>query len=131
MRDLKNNISAVQSLAPASQTAAADGAGVDLQGFNSACAVIDAGASGGTSPDFTFEIQESDDNAAFTAVADADLHGTEPQITGANDNAVYRVGYVGNKRYIRISITTVTGSTPTLLCAGSVIRGNPEGSPVA
>ena len=131
MKDLKNNVSVVQSLLPASRTAAVNGAGVDLQGFNSACVVVDAAASGGTSPDFTFEVQESDDNSTFTAVADADLQGSEPQITGANDNAVYRVGYVGYKRYIRSVIKTVTGTSPTLLCSSSIILGDASQAPVA
>ena len=43
MRDLKNNIGVVQSLAPAARDADANGTGVDLQGFEahldtSACA---------------------------------------------------------------------------------------------
>ena len=129
MRDLKNNISVQQSLAPASQTAAANGSGVDLQGFNSACAVIDAGAIGGTTPSFTFELQESDDNAAFTAVADTDLEGVEPVLTAGD--SVTRIGYTGNKRYLRVAITAASGTTPTLLCSAAFILGNPAGAPVA
>lgn len=129
MRDLKNNISVQQSLAPASQTAAANGSGVDLQGFNSACAVIDAGAIGGTTPSFTFELQESDDNAAFTAVADTDLEGVEPVLTAGD--SVTRIGYTGNKRYLRVAITVASGTTPTLLCSAAFILGNPAGAPVA
>ena len=48
MRDLKNNISIIASLLAVSQAAAVNGASADLQGFNSACGVIVAGASGGT-----------------------------------------------------------------------------------
>jgi hypothetical protein len=131
MKDLKNNLSVSQSLLPAEQTAAANGASADLQGFNSACVIIDAGASGGTTPDFTFEIQESDDDTTFTAVAAVDLQGAEPQITSANDNDIYRVGYIGNKRYIRAVISAVTGSSPTLLCSASIIRSHAEQAPVA
>ena len=129
MRDLKNNISVQQSLAPASQTAAVDGASIDLQGFNSACAVIDAGAIGGTTPSFTFEVQESDDDAAFTAVADTDLEGVEPVLTAGG--SVTRVGYTGSKRYLRVAITAATGTTPTLLCSASFVLGHPAGAPVA
>ena len=46
MKDLKNNIGVVQSLAPAARDADANGTGVDLQGFESATVVIDMGAEG-------------------------------------------------------------------------------------
>jgi hypothetical protein len=131
MKDLKNNIAINASLLPVSQTAAVNGASVDLQGYNSACVEISAGQSGGTTPDFTFEVQESDDDSTFTAVAAADLQGTEPQITTANDNAVYRIGYIGNSRYIRTAITAVTGTSPTLVCGSNIIRGHAEQAPVA
>lgn len=131
-RDLKNNVSAVQSLEPAARTAAADGAAVDLANYNSATVVIDAGTATGTTPSFTFEVQESDTTTSgdFTAVADADLDGTEPVITLANDVAVYEIGYRGRKRYIRVTIETVGGtSTPTLPCTGLVLRGSPRVAP--
>lgn len=128
MRDLKSNIKPVQSLVPISRTAAANGTGVDTLGFNSACVVFNCGAIGGTvSPTFTFEVQESSDNATFTAVADADLRGTEPVVTTAN--VVATVGYIGNKRYIRAAVKTVSGTSPTLDCAASVILGHPAVAP--
>lgn len=131
-RDLKNNVSVAQSLAPAARTAAADGAAVDLANYASATVVIDAGTATGTTPSFTFEVQESDTTTSgdFTAVADADLDGTEPVITDANDVAVYKIGYRGRKRYLRVTIETVGGtSTPTLPCTGLVLRGSPRKAP--
>ncbi|MFD9445505.1 hypothetical protein ACFWBR_42330 [Streptomyces sp. NPDC060006] len=131
-RDLKNKISAVQSLAPAARTAAADGAAVDLANYGSAMVVIDAGTATGTDPSFTFEVQESDTTTSgdFTAVADADLDGTEPVVTTANDVATYEIGYRGRKRYLRVTIETVGGtSTPTLPCTGLVLRGSPRVAP--
>ena len=128
LRDLVNSLSVVETLAPASRNAAANGAGVDLRGFDSAAVVIERGAEGGTSPSFTFEVQESDDNSVYTAVADADLDGTEPVVTEAGTPV--KIGYQGNKRYIRAAITEVTGGSPTLLCAASVIRGHAHQRPV-
>jgi hypothetical protein len=128
MRDLKSNIKPVQSLVPATRNAAANGTGVDLAGFNSASVIFSSGAIGGTaSPAFTFEVQESDDNTNFTAVADKDLRGTEPVITAANQMS--QVGYVGYKRYIRAVVKTVAGTSPTLDCAANVILGNPAVAP--
>jgi hypothetical protein len=128
MRDLKSSIKPVQSLVPINRTAAANGTGVDTLGFNSAVVMFNCGAIGGTgTPTFTFEVQESADNSTFTAVADADLRGTEPVVTTAN--VVAMVGYIGNKRYIRGILKTVSGTTPTLDCAASVVLGHPSVAP--
>jgi hypothetical protein len=129
MRDLKSNIKPVQSLVPATRTAAANGTGVDLTGFNAASVVFSNGAIGGTTPSFTFEVQESDDNATFAAVAAKDLRGAAPVITSANQ--VTQVGYVGYKRYIRAVVKTVAGTTPTLDCAAHVVLGHAGNAPTA
>jgi hypothetical protein len=130
MRDLKSKIKPVQSLVPINRNAAANGVGVDTLGFNSAAVVFSTGAIGGTaSPTFTFEVQESADNATFTAVADVDIRGIEPVVTAANQ--VSTVGYIGNKRYIRAILKTVAGTTPTLDCSAAVILGHPTAAPTA
>ncbi|QJE03056.1 hypothetical protein HH212_26225 [Massilia forsythiae] len=128
MRDLKSNIKPVQSLVPATRSAAANGTSVDLSGFNAASVIFSNGAIGGTaSPAFTFEVQESDDNANFVAVVDKDLRGVEPVIVAANQ--VSQVSYIGCKRYIRAALKTVTGTSPTLDCAAHVILGHPANAP--
>jgi len=130
MRDLKSNIKPVQTLIPASRTAAANGSGVDLAGFNGASVVFSNGAIGGTgSPTFTFEVQESDDNTTFTAVADKDLRGVEPVITTANQ--ISQVSYIGYKRYIRAALKTVSGTSPTLDCSATIVLGRPANAPTA
>ncbi|WP_289009505.1 hypothetical protein [uncultured Thermomonospora sp.] len=130
-RDLKNNVTAVQTLAPAEYDTTADGAAVDLANYSSAMVVIAAGTATGTNPSFTFEIQHSDSSGSgYTAVDDADLDGTEPVITGNNDEAVYKIGYKGTKRYLRANIKTVGGTdTPTLPCSALVILGSPRKAP--
>lgn len=130
MRDLKSNIKPVQSLVPINRNAAANGAGVDLSGFNAASVLFSIGAIGGTaSPTFTFEVQESDDNTTFTAVADRDIRGIEPTITTANQ--ISQVAYLGYKRYIRAVLKTVSGTSPTLDCGAAVILGHPTSAPTA
>lgn len=127
-KDLESNIDFAQSLAPASQTAAINGTGVDVRDYASAMVLISAGAAGGTTPSFTFEVQESDDNTTFAAVADAGLQGAEPVITVGNET--HRIGYKGGKRYIRVAITDATGTSPTLLCEAGVVRGDPHVAPL-
>lgn len=127
-KDLYNNVGASISLAPAARTASADGTGVDLQGFDSAAVLIEAGA--WTDGSHTFELQESDDNSTFTAVVDADLQGTEPVVDGAtDDDQIYKLGYTGSKRYIRVS-TTVSGTTTGALYGVTVVKGHARSMPV-
>jgi hypothetical protein len=128
MRDLKSNIKRVSTLAPQSVTAAANGVGIDRAGFESAVVSFNCGAIGGTSPSFTLEVQESDDNTTFTAVADKDLQGAEPIVTATNVGAL-NVGYAGVKRYLRGVVKTVAGTSPTLLIEASVILGHPRSRP--
>jgi hypothetical protein len=129
--DIANDVSVVQSLLPASRTTTVNGTGADLKDYSAAVVIIDTGTTGGTTPSFTFQVEESDDNSSYAAVANADLIGSEPVITGANDNAVYELGYLGSKRYVRVAISAASGTTPTLLCSACVVRGKPRYSPAA
>ena len=140
MKDLSNNISPAVSLPAAVRTAAANGTGVDLQGYESATVLVDVGAEGDTlssSVHFEVSLEESDDNSTFTDVAQASIidgtiasggiflkldgtAGGNPDSTGG----IFRVGYVGNKRYIRVVIAkTGTHSTGTPIGA-MVVRGS-------
>lgn len=128
-REIVNGLSAAQSLAPAARTSDADGSGVDLRGFDSAMALIDLGA--WTDGTHTFEVQESDDNSTFTAVADADLIGSEPVVDAADeDNTVHRIGYVGSKRYLRVSVG-VASATSGAVYGASILRGHAAQQPVS
>lgn len=122
-RDLKSNIDYAQSITPGQYTAAVSGVGVDLTNYKSAVLLVLAGASGGTTPSFTFEVQESDDNVTFAAAPNSSLQGVEPVITAGSE--AHRIGYIGSKRYIRAAITAVTGTGPTLQCCAGVVRGDP------
>lgn len=127
-RELKSELApTIESLAPASRTATVNGASADLLGYDSCLVIINRGAAGGTTPSFTFEVQDSDDNSAFTAVADADLDGTEPVVTAAG--IPVEIGYRGAKRYVRVAITAVSGTSPTLLCSANILRGHPHQGP--
>lgn len=126
-RDIYSNVGSVQSLAPAARTASASGSSADLQNFDGALIVIAAGA--WTDGSHTFEVQESDDDATFTAVADADLQGSEPVVSSAGTaGQVYEIGYVGNKRYIRV-IATVASATVGAAYGALIVRGHPNVAP--
>lgn len=121
-RDLKSAVDAAHSLPPLVRTASANGAGVDLAGYDSAFLLVHFGA--WTDGTWTPKMQESDDNAAFTDVAAADLQGSFTAVSGtAGQNTVQRVGYIGAKRYVR---GVLTGTGTTGVNAGmTVVRGHP------
>lgn len=133
MRDLYNDIGPAQSLSPRAVTAAVNGVGVDLRGFDGATFLVDTGTISGTTPTVTVQLQESDDNSTFTAIAAADLiGGALPATIGtAEDDTIYKRGYIGTRRYVRVAVTAVGGTSPSLPMAGSVIRSHPAQLPVA
>lgn len=110
MRDIKNALKCLNVLAPAN-----DGSGdtahvctvVDMQGFNALLFLILTGSLADADATFTALLEESDDNSTFAAVDDKDMNGTEvlASFTFADDNSVKTLGYVGAKRYVRLTIT--------------------------
>ena len=104
------------SLAAATRTADADGATVDLQGYNGALIIGVMGAEGVTlsgTDKIELELEESADDSTWTDVADADLLG---YVDGTNDGcfavadadaeipAIFKASYVGTKRYVRVVV---------------------------
>ena len=143
MKDLKNNIGVVQSLAPAERNSDANGTGVDLQGFESATVVIDMGAEGitlSTTNKIEIELEHSDDNATYTDVtSSADVIGATPDSNGViatfddpgEAPAISSVGYIGGKRYIR-AVANFSGTHGTATPLGvSVIKGHARKNPVS
>lgn len=132
MRDMKSNVGAAVSIAPAAaRTGGVTGTGVDLRDYDSATVLIVTGVM--TDGGFFFEVQDSADNVSYSAVADDYLVGTEPTIVAADDSVVKRVGYVGSKRYIRV-VSTVSGSPSPVTGAvysAVVLLGHPHAAPVA
>ena len=73
---------------------------------------------------FTVLLEESDaSGSGFAAVADADLLGTEA-LAGFqfdDDNECRKLGYIGSKRYTRLTITLVNNASAALLSAICVL----------
>lgn len=127
MRDLYHNIGAVQALAPAVQSASVNGLSVERTGFESVTFVINTGAIVGDG-DFTASVEHADEDGgspdSFSAVS-SDLLGTLPASLEAN--ATIRVGYVGEKQFVRLVLTKNGG---TSIAAGAVaILGHPHQAP--
>jgi hypothetical protein len=122
-RDLKSNVDAVASIAPAVRNAAVNGSGVDLKSYDSAFVTFQVGTV--TDGTHTPSVQDSDDNSTFAAVAAEDLDGTLVNLVA---NSVQRVGYRGHRRYIRAQVTS-SGTTGAAYAA-MVLRGAAHLAPV-
>lgn len=137
MRDGMNNIHLARAISPAAT--AADNTPIvsqiiDRQGYDSLTFAIATGAV--PDADATFAVLVEDgDNAALSdaaAVADAELVGTEA-LAGfgfADDDKVRKIGYVGNKRYVRLTITPANNLSATLIAAIAIL-GHPSIVPTA
>ncbi len=126
MRDLASNIGAVAALASAVQSAAVNGAAIDTLGFGSVAFILSTGAivSDG---DFGAKVQESDNGADFTDADAGFVDSTAPATLGAT--SVYKLGYRGHKRFVRLAITKAGG---TSIAAGAIaILGDAAQRPVA
>lgn len=131
MREIFHETVIDQSISPAALiTADEDGIGSDLQGFEAALCEISAGVI--TDGTHTVVIEESDSlGSGYTAVADADLVGdTEPAMTSANDNQIWRIAYIGSKRFVRGTTNVAAASTGgfyTINIIKTRARHNPAG----
>ena len=135
MMDLHNNIKTSPAINPGAilTDGTSTGATIDTKGYGSLEFSVQAGAL--TDGTFTCSLWESDDSgmSGETEVAATDLLGSAPSFAGAtaaDDNATKRVGYRGNKRYVRMKCVRAGTSTGGYLCA-QAIQGHPQQAPVA
>lgn len=121
--DVKSKIDVEVSLAQSgNRTATANGTSAELAGFHGAAVLVDVAAY--TDGSHTFEVQESDDDSTWTAVADADLDGTEPIVDAAGDVGQHYIGYTGNAKYLRVITSAVTGTTTGANYGAYIIKGD-------
>ena len=141
MRDSISNIQVKRAISPVS--GAADNVAsvsqiIDRQGYDSLAFIILTGAV--ADADATFAVLvEHDDVVGFgtaSAVADADLisqSSAAPEAAAGfqfdDDNEVRKIGYIGDKRYVRLTITPANNSGAWLHGAVAIL-GRPEHAPV-
>jgi hypothetical protein len=129
MRDLANSIAVRRAISPAAASITDNTPFVsqiiDLAGFGSAMFVILAGALADADATFTTLLEHG--NAAnlsdAAAVPDSQLIGTEAaaSFTFADDNAVKKLGYVGPKQYLRLTITPANNTGAAIFTATAVL----------
>lgn len=136
MKDLMNNIHVTRVLSPVSvaDNAAQVGQVIDRRGYDSVTFVISTGSIADVDATFTVLLEEADNvgMSGAVAVADADLLGTEA-LAGFqfdDDNETRKLGYIGNQRFLRLTITPVNNASAALLSAVAVL-GHPTIAPTA
>lgn len=136
MKDMMNKIHVARVISPVSEsgTTALVGQIIDRKGYKSLTYVIATGSIADADATFTVLLEEGDNSALSdaTAVADADLLGTEvlAAFQYDDDNEVRKLGYIGAKRYTRLTITPVANASAAVLCAVAIL-GNPMIAPTA
>ena len=131
MRDLHNSIKcslAEPPVAAVTNDTAFVSTILDTANFGSAEFVGIFGTNTDANATFTVLVEDGDD-ASLTdaaAVADEYLLGVEAMgLDFADDNKVWKIGYVGPKRYVRVTVTP-SGNTGDIFFAAVWIQGHPR-----
>jgi len=125
--DLHNNVVVQRAVSPISQSgnAAIVGAIIDHQNYGAAEYVVTLGTITTAGTTYTALLEESDDNAMATknAVADVDLLGTEAGISFVDSevNTSKKLGYIGSKRYTRLTLTPAGNTGASTISAVCVL----------
>jgi len=114
--DMYSNIKPVQVLDPVSPSAtgAATGTVIDRAGFNSVTFIISNGAVSSTGFVLTPTVKSGSATGSLSAVADADLIGTEAGATisgGTSDGEIAKIGYIGIDRYVTVDLDVAGAAT--------------------
>lgn len=134
-RDLCTGVELARGISPAA--AVTDNTAVvssicDTAGFDSVFFAGQLGSIADADATFTVLFEEGDasDLSDNTAVADADLVGTEAgaQFLFSDDNKTFKIGYKGMKRYVRLTITPAANSG-NFFVSGVWVKGHPRTLP--
>jgi hypothetical protein len=137
LRDLYNNLNVERVLSPASvaDNTAQVSQEIDLLGKEAYLIAILTGSLADADATFTTLLEEADDDGtgsagAYTAVADADLNGTEADASFlfSADDSVFKLGYSGSMRFIRLTITPAANASAALLAAVGIYRPTLRGA---
>jgi hypothetical protein len=145
MKDLHSNIKPVGVFDPIDISATQAAVEVDLAGFNSAEILWYLGIEAGVlsaALGWTLTVTHADDDGtgvagSYSNVAAADVLGVTPA-SGVcitiddtdEDSKLYRFGYVGGKRFIKLLISEVGATTGMPQCL-IVIKGDPQDAPTS
>ena len=130
--DLKTNISS--SVALNSATISSDtttvGNVIDTAGYESVTFLASLGTvTDGTYTPYITECATT--GGSYTAVADADLIGTEAAAALTASNTSSEIGYVGKLQFVKFSFVSTSTSSGSTGCSALAVLGSPRHAPVA
>jgi hypothetical protein len=135
-RDLHNNIHLKRAISPVSvaDNTAQVSQIIDTAGYESLEFAINIGSVADADATFTVLVEDGAQAnlSDAAAVADTFLLGTEV-LAGFqfdDDNEPRKIGYVGGKRYVRLTITPANNASAALLSAIAIL-GHPRNAPTA
>jgi hypothetical protein len=135
MRDLVNNLTVRRAISPVSvsDNTAQVSQIIDKLGYGSLMFAIAIGSVADADATFAVLVEDGDQAnlSDAAAVADSELYGTEA-LAGFqfdDDNELRKIGYVGHKRYVRLTITPSANASAALLSALAIL-GHPRTAPV-
>jgi hypothetical protein len=134
--DLYSKLAILRAISPVSvaDNTAAVSQIIDRQGFTGLLFALGLGAIADADATFAVLVEHDDDPALATAAAvpDNELLGTEAAAGFAfdDDNETRKIGYVGNKRYVRLTVTPTGNASAALISALAILGGGTD-SPVA
>lgn len=139
MRDHANNLTMRPVIAPAANTDLGTtplvGSIIDRSGYETLTYAIITGTLSDANATYAVLLEESDDSgmSGATAVADTDLIGTEADaaFNYGDDGETRKLGYVGDMRYTRLTITPTGADSGNSPIAAVAILGRPHTAPVA
>lgn len=137
-RDLHNNLHFVPLIAPVAartDNTAIVSSIIDTQGYEGCELVLVTGTNTDANATFAVLVEDGNDSGLSdnAAVADTFLNGTESAagFTYADDVECRKIGYVGGKRYVRMTVTPSGNDSGNIFIAGVAVLGNPRHAPTA
>ncbi|NIR17175.1 MAG: hypothetical protein GWN86_25975 [Desulfobacterales bacterium] len=123
-RDGVRGLKATSLLQPINRVADADSAELDVLPGDSATLLINLGDN--VNAGFAADLEEADEaGGPWTSVGANDRIGDTVPVGGAA-NTVYRLGYVGNKRYCRAALTIPASTDVGVVGLNGELHRQPE-----
>lgn len=132
MRDTMNNVhplSAIPPIAARTDNTAIVSSIIDVKGYDGLTWLIVTGTNTDTNATFAVTMAESDasDMSGSNAVAATDIVGTYA-LAGfdfADDAETRKIGYIGSKRYVRLTITPTGNDSGNIFVAAIALLADP------
>lgn len=136
MKDLHNKLHFVPLITPVAartDNTAIVSAIIDRKGFESLELVIVTGTNTDANATFAVLVEDGDNSGLSdnNPVSDSQLLGTEAvaAFTFADDGECRKIGYAGDKRYVRVTVTPSGNDSGNIFIAGVAVLGHAASAP--